>query len=341
MQNSNSREEVFEILGMHCAACEIWIEKSLLKIAGIERIKSSSIDNKIHVKYNPEQINSEVLTSKIEEYISTNGYHLKKSEQNILAKSYDYTLALVISILIALIFVFISSKFSIGVNSESGALIYFLNIFLLGLIASVSQCGMTVGSLILGWVTNFEKNYNGTKLSRDIKKHLIIFNVVRILSYTIFGSLLGIIGNSFVPQGYQLDIINLIITLVILLLAFNLLEVFRFTLKFLPKIPSRLTSKIFDLADKQSIWGLSLLGVFTFFIPCTFTFFAQTQALVSQSFLEGAMIMGVFAIGTTPILILLSYFSKNLSNSKYKSLFFKIIGFLMLFYVLNYFFIKL
>jgi sulfite exporter TauE/SafE len=52
----------------------------------------------------------------------------------------------------------------------------------------------------------------------------------------------------------------------------------------------------------------------------------QFAALSSGSFWSGMLIMGVFAIGTLPMLALLSFGSYRFSHTRYSPLFFKTAG---------------
>ena len=69
-----------------------------------------------------------------------------------------------------------------------------------------------------------------------------------------------------------------------------------------------------------------ILGFGTFFLPCGFTQSMQIVALSSGSFITGFLIMLAFALGTLPVLALLSFGSTSFSHSKYAPLFFKSAG---------------
>ena len=69
-----------------------------------------------------------------------------------------------------------------------------------------------------------------------------------------------------------------------------------------------------------------LVGVATFFLPCGFTQSMQVAALSSGSFTSGMLIMFAFALGTLPMLSLLSFGSASFAQSKYAPLFFKSAG---------------
>ena len=69
-----------------------------------------------------------------------------------------------------------------------------------------------------------------------------------------------------------------------------------------------------------------IIGFATFFLPCGFTQSMQIVALSSGSFLEGFLIMLAFAIGTFPVLALLSFGTSGFAQSRHALLFFKTAG---------------
>ena len=76
-----------------------------------------------------------------------------------------------------------------------------------------------------------------------------------------------------------------------------------------------------------------IMGALTFFLPCGFTITAQTIALLSASPLQGALIMGFFALGTAPTLLLIGFSSVKFFEKPHLSLTFsKVAGFLVIFF---------
>ncbi len=83
--------------------------------------------------------------------------------------------------------------------------------------------------------------------------------------------------------------------------------------------------KFFRKIEHKTLTPL-LVGFGTFFLPCGFTQSMQVVALSSGSFLNGSLIMFAFALGTLPVLLLLSFGSSSFANSKHANLFFKSAG---------------
>jgi sulfite exporter TauE/SafE len=69
-----------------------------------------------------------------------------------------------------------------------------------------------------------------------------------------------------------------------------------------------------------------LLGAATFFLPCGFTQSMQAYALTTGSFMTGGLTMLVFALGTLPVLALLSFSSFSINNKPWRGVFFKTAG---------------
>lgn len=69
-----------------------------------------------------------------------------------------------------------------------------------------------------------------------------------------------------------------------------------------------------------------LIGAGTFFLPCGFTQSMQIASLSSGSFMGGVLIMLFFALGTFPVLALLSFGSVSFAQSHHAPLFMKSIG---------------
>jgi sulfite exporter TauE/SafE len=74
------------------------------------------------------------------------------------------------------------------------------------------------------------------------------------------------------------------------------------------------------------------VGVATFFLPCGFTQSMQIYTLTTGNFLTGALIMGAFALGTLPVLALLSFSSLGIHKKAQSGVFFKSAGLVVLFF---------
>jgi plastocyanin len=87
-----------------------------------------------------------------------------------------------------------------------------------------------------------------------------------------------------------------------LLLGLNILGLAPSLTRLGIKMPARLTSGLDRMKTSRSPAMPLALGGLTFFLPCGFTQSMQIMALGSGSFVRGASIMALFAVGTLPVL---------------------------------------
>lgn len=106
-----------------------------------------------------------------------------------------------------------------------------------------------------------------------------------------------------------------------LMLGLNLIGVFA---KNKVALPSQIFG-FFRRIEHKAFTPL-IIGFGTFFLPCGFTQSMQVVALSSGSFISGALIMFAFALGTFPMLALLSFGSASFAQSRHAPLFFKSAG---------------
>jgi len=74
----------------------------------------------------------------------------------------------------------------------------------------------------------------------------------------------------------------------------------------------------------------ALIGIGTFFLPCGFTQSMQLYALSTGNFAQGSLTMFFFALGTLPMLALLSFGSLNIAHKPWKGIFFKTAGIIVI-----------
>ena len=90
-----------------------------------------------------------------------------------------------------------------------------------------------------------------------------------------------------------------------IILGLNLLD-FHFAKRLQPTIPKFLPRYTLGLTKLNHTLTPFLVGVATFFLPCGFTQSMQIYTLSTGNFITGAMTMFSFAMGTFPMLALVS-----------------------------------
>jgi sulfite exporter TauE/SafE len=182
--------------------------------------------------------------------------------------------------------------------------------FVLGLVAAVSTCTAVTGSLLLAVSSNYNQQHTLSKYQK-FKPH-IYFNAGRIISYAVLGGLLGIIGSKLVLSQTIVGILSIVVSLAMILLGLQLLSI----LPSFITLPRSIASKVFDAAEEKRSAPF-LFGAATFFFPCGFTQALQLYVLTQGSFMQGALMMLFFSLGTLPALLsigMLSSFSKGMLN---------------------------
>lgn len=303
----------FHVSGTHCASCKIFIEDTLNEQIGIERasvdLKNETVSFDTTLDESQHKL-AEMLTEKIKH----NGYTLsvekkakEKNNQGVIWQALPIGLGF-------LILFFLLQKSGI-LNLGLGGEISPVTSFVIGLIASVSSCLAIVGGLVLSL---------SAKISQDNvsdTKTFTLFHAGRLVSFAVLGGVLGAIGSAIGINFTFTAILGILASVVMLLLGLNLVGVFE-------KNKIALPSGIFNFFRRieHKTFTPLVLGFATFFLPCGFTQSMQVQALSSGSFISGLIIMFAFALGTLPMLLLLSFGSASFAHGKHAPLFFKSAG---------------
>ncbi len=129
---------------------------------------------------------------------------------------------------------------------------------------------------------------------------LTSFLLSKTIAYSLLGAVLGALGGGFnislTVQGW-LQIGAGVYMLASAANLLNLHPIFRYTVI----VPPKFLYKIIRLAPKtESIITPGIIGAFTVLLPCGITQSMMILALSSGTAISGAIIMGLFTIGTLP-----------------------------------------
>jgi sulfite exporter TauE/SafE/copper chaperone CopZ len=298
------QEYIYYVSGMHCASCEILIEKKLLEIKNIKSVEASVNQGTARIVYEGERPKVQRLNSIFEKegYLFFEG-PIKKETRN-------HLLTIISSALLVIVLFFLlkNSRFAGLVNvSTNSSLPTF---FFLGLIAGISSCAALVGGLLLSLAKQWSEIYSKSSSTLAKLQPYLLFNFGRLLSYGILGGTIGAIGAKI---QFSLGFTALFITLVSFLMIFLGLQMLgvRYFSRFQITMSKFITRKIADEKKFQGKLMPFLMGAFTFFLPCGFTLTSQSLALISGSFWQGGAIMFAFALGTAPGLLPLAFLQLN------------------------------
>ncbi|MDP2967287.1 MAG: sulfite exporter TauE/SafE family protein [bacterium] len=329
--NLKIKEHTYFVQGMHCASCEILIEKKLLELEGIKSVEAKTSKGEVLIEYEGELPSAEKLNKifKKENYVFSD----REIEFSDGFNRKEFLITFGIGLLIILLFIgLIRLGLSglINVNSSSSLITFFV----FGLLAGISTCAALVGGLVLSmskqWLELYPENESTiTKLQPHF-----MFNAGRLVSYLILGAVLGAIGSKLQFSLKFTSILVIAVSVMMIFLALQMLGLKAFR-KFQFTMPKFITRYIADESNFKGRYTPFLMGAFTFFLPCGFTITAQGLALISGSPIQGGLIMLFFALGTLPMLLAIGISSVSFSKRPHLSFrFLKVAGFLLLFFAL-------
>ncbi|MDP2655324.1 MAG: sulfite exporter TauE/SafE family protein [bacterium] len=332
MSDKNQKTLVFHVSGMHCSACILMTESELMEVQYVTRAKSSLKTNSVEVTGEFGDKSPEEVAEELSLTLRPHGYELSVEKMQKNAGWGDFTYAVPISVVIILAFLLLQKAGLTSLITSSN--VSYSTAFIIGLIASVSTCLAIVGGLVLSLSASSAKE-GGTWRTQTL------FHIGRLGGFFILGGLVGLLGNSMHLGLTANVVLGSIVALVMLILGVNLLDVFHFTKKFQFTLPTSFSRHILNgskpstksdlvLGKHDHYLAPVLVGVGTFFLPCGFTQSMQLYALSTGSFMQGALTMTVFALGTFPVLALLSFGSVNIAHKPWKGVFFKTAGIIVI-----------
>jgi sulfite exporter TauE/SafE len=182
-----------------------------------------------------------------------------------------------------------------------------------------------VGGIVLSLSASYAKE--GDKVRPQA-----MFHIGRLVSFFILGGLIGVLGSVFQLEATGMLVLGLVVAIVLLILGINLLDIFPWVKKLQLTMPTGLGSRVHGLKNANHVLTPLVVGVVTFFLPCGFTQSMQIYTLTTGSFLKGGLTMLAFALGTLPVLALLSFSSLGIHKKAQSGIFFKTAGLVVIFF---------
>lgn len=307
----------FHIHGMHCASCVILIEDKLGDLPEVEKVKASLAKHELTVSGNFTNQSEAQIAQTLSKKIESDGYSLALEKAQIDRRWKQFYYAVPIAALVIILFIALQK---IGwVNLINSNKVGPVTALIVGLVASISTCLAIVGGLVLSISANY------SKIGQTWRPQTF-FHIGRLVGFFVLGGLIGLIGSKMQLGLTGNFILSLFVGLVMIILGINLLDVFHFTKRLqitMPKSFSKITKKT---SESTHFLTPLLIGVLTFFLPCGFTQSMQVYSLSTGSFWQGALTMFFFALGTFPVLALLSFGMYNIKNKKFSGIIFKTAG---------------
>jgi len=298
-------KKIYKVEGIHCKSCEILIENTLEDIDGVKKAEVNLNKNELVIESKKEFSNQE-----LNKLFRKNGYSFDETKSTPtppLRKGGEIWWMPAVGIILLFILL---NKLGLGgflkINSQSSL----VAIFIFGIIAGFSSCGALLSGII---VTYSEQKWQ------------ILLG--RILSYSILGGILGLVGQKIVMGAFT-NILLIVVSLVMIIVSLQMMGV-KWALGIKINLPKSWVKKI---GNKKIPL---IIGLLTVLLPCGFTLLTEGVAVMSGSFWSGAAIMLAFVLGSSIPLWLIGLGSEKIIKNQ------KAIGLLVLFLVFYNLFLQL
>lgn len=339
----NVKEVILKIEGMVCVNCENLIEDILLDNNGVNKVEVSYTKGLAKINYNENKTSINDLirvisengykvidfSNEVNEDLSNKNKKSKKRDIDCANKDEDNTFLIIIIILgvILLLKKFgVSNIFSVFPTPNENT--SYSMLFIIGLFTSL-HCVSMCGGINLSQCINYNDTIDKGTLSTI--KPAFLYNLGRVISYTIFGAIVGGIGSIISFTGWMQSLIQLIASIFMIIMGLNMLNIFPWLRKLNPRMP-KIFAKKFKSKNNNSPFFIGLLNGF---MPCGPLQAMQIYAISTGSVTKGAISMFLFSLGTVPLMFglgtLSSYMSKKFSNKimKFGAILVIVLGFSM------------
>ena len=300
-------KKTLNLSGLHCQSCQTLIEEELKAQKGIKNIAVDYDNQTADVEFDEEHISAK----EIKKMINKLGYGTepKKSAGT---SSAGLWLGLLIPLIIGLLIIayFLITYyggFSIMSRLNDKNISYGL-IFVIGLLASFHCIGMC-GGLVVSYTCGL----NLKTPNKSPWPHFL-YNLGRIISYTIIGGILGGIGSFFAISPLFSGIVMIIAAVFMLIMALNLVTHFSFLQMLSIHTPKFIAKLLFRQKNSSKPLGPFLIGLANGLMPCGPLQAMQLYALATGSIITGALSLFFYALGTAPLMFGLGNVISLISN---------------------------
>lgn len=310
----------FHINGLHCSSCKTLVENIINEQKGVAKVSVNLTKQTLVVEGEfSTNVDEKKLIADWSKVLTPHNFSLSLEKQ-IIAKNFGLLVyAIPLGIIILGLFFLLQKSGIVNFGFEGN--LTPTTALLIGIIASLSTCLAMVGGLILSL---------SAKISQEVSttRPFLLFHIGRVAGFALMGGILGAVGQAIAINHTVIAILGVTASLIMIILGINLLDIFHNTKRFQFALPRHFFDRF--LKTKNGFFAPIIIGAATFFLPCGFTQSMQFAALSCGSFWLGATIMTAFAIGTLPMLSLISFSSFRFSHTKNAPLFFKTAGIIVI-----------
>lgn len=277
---------------MTCSGCESIVSKALSRVEGIKILRISHITGQLVM-----EISNDQDIAEIKAVIESEGYYIDELEAPPVTKKEGNPIGWIMILLAG--FLIINNTVGFNYIPEIPSNISFLALFLIGLVTSL-HCIAMCGGIVISQCVQIQ----GTK-----KTYMpaVLYNLGRIVSYTVIGGIVGGIGASVQFSG---GLIPVFAGIFMTLMGINMLVDNKIIKRLIPKIPGSIRAKNAAKQGKSPF----VVGLLNGLMPCGPLQSMQLYALGTGSVVEGAASMFFFSAGTVPLMLGIGVLSGKISS---------------------------
>ena len=287
------KRERLKVYDMTCISCESRVERSIKKLNGVLNVKANYTRQSAIVEYDEDLCS----IRKIKTSIRNAGYSTEKSN--------GYKIIGLLIIVTAIVLLGLNTS-GFDMDSKLNNASYAV-LFIVGIFTSIHCIGMCGGIMLSQSLLKESKN------KFQSMQPAMLYNLGRVISYTILGGLVGAIGSVFSLSIMAKAALQIFAGIFMVIMGFNMagFSIFR---RFNLKLPS------FACNNKNKSRTPFLVGLLNGLMPCGPLQTMQLFALGTGSAVKGALSMFIFALGTVPLMLTFGAISGLLSKSYTKKI---------------------
>lgn len=289
----------FHIGGMTCANCQNRIKQKLTGLRGIKKVSVSYQTGIAQIVYDPSLVSLNRVKAVIEEL----GYEVLPEDGG--TKRNLFRMIGFLGVILAL-YVLLEQLgiLNLLVPSQlADSTMGYGMLFVVGLLTSV-HCIAMCGGINLSQCLPVSDQPDGVQ-KRSAFAPSLLYNLGRVVSYTVIGFLLGLVGlllggGSGVPVLLQ-GVLKLFAGAVMVIMGINMLGLFPWLRRLNLKMPDFIAKRIGKkkAADRRPF----VIGLLNGLMPCGPLQSMQILALASGNPFAGALSMLLFSLGTVPLML--------------------------------------
>ncbi len=310
-------EKIYYITGMHCASCELLIEKRLLKESGVKAVDASLGNGTLRIESDGRMPRVKDLNKWFQKDEYTFSETKQKETRDPLVyfqegkgiqvdrKILKKKLKALVKIAAVFFVLYLIERSGaaqyVSINDNSSLSVFFL----FGIVAGLSSCAALVGGILLSLTKSWNDRYGYDAPMKTKMIPHVYFHVGRLFAYGLLGGLLGAVGKAVAFENVTVyAAITIGVSLVMLLIGLQMAGV-KWAERFQIRMPKFVTRKVAGNGAKQGNQLPFAIGAGTVVLPCGFTLIAQGIALTSGSAVSGALMLMMFVFGTmVPLLFI-------------------------------------